>query len=88
MSVHMAAAQKHGACKRPGLPFCDKACDRIGGLAKNPPDDKPIEDCSTLHRGPRQGLVTEGPRQRFVTEGARGDCDKPLFRAAPIWQLA
>ena len=38
--------------------FCDK-----------PLRDKPLEDYSTLHRGPRQGLVTEGPRQRFVTEG-------------------
>ena len=37
--------------------FCDK-----------PFRNKPLEDYSTLHRGPRQGLVTEGPRQRFVKE--------------------
>ena len=43
-----------------------------GGLATNPPCDKPIEDYSTLHKSPRQGFVTEGPRQRYVTEGGRG----------------
>ena len=67
--IHMAAAQKHRACNGPARPFCDKACNRMGGLATNPPCDKPIEDCSTLHRGPRQGFVTEGPQQRFVAEG-------------------
>ena len=30
---------------------------------------KPLEDYSTLHKGPRQGFVTESPRQRFVTKG-------------------
>ena len=68
----MAAPQKHRACNRPGRPFCDKACNKTGDLATNPPCDKPIDDCSTLHRGPRQGLVTEGPQQRFVIEGGRG----------------
>ena len=72
----MAAAQKHRVCNRPVRPFCDKACNRIGGLATNPPCDKPIEDCSTLRRGARQGFVTEGLRQRFVIEG--GDRNKPL----------
>ena len=61
--------KKHRACNRPGRPFCDKACNKTGGLAPNPPCDKPIEDCSTLHRGPRQGFVSEGPRQRLATEG-------------------
>ena len=51
-----------------------------GGLATNPPCDKPIEDYSTLHRGPRQGFVTESPRERYVTERGGGGRDKPLFR--------
>ena len=72
--VYMAAPQKHRACNRPGRPFCDKACNRIGGLATNPPCDKPVEDYSTLHRGPRHGFATEGPRQRFVTDGGDGMC--------------
>ena len=53
---------------RPGRPFCGRACNRIEGLATNPPSDKSIEDCSATHRGPRQGFVTEGPPQRHVTE--------------------
>ena len=69
MPLFMAAAQKHRACNRPGRPFCDKACNKTGSLATNPPCDKPVEDCSTLRRGPRQGFVTEGPRQRLVTDG-------------------
>ena len=68
----MAAAQKHRACKRPGRPFCDKSCNKTWGLATNLPCDKPVEDCSTLHGGPRQGFVTEGPRQKFATEGGGG----------------
>ena len=80
MYIYMAAPQKHRACNRPGRPFCDKACDKIGGLATNPPCDKPAEDYSTLHRGPRQRFVREGPRQRFVTEGGR---DNPYFEALP-----
>ena len=65
----MAASQKHRACNRPRRPFWDKACNRIGDLATDPPCGKPIEDYSALHRGRRQGFVTEGPRQRFVTGG-------------------
>ena len=80
----MAASQEHGACNRPGRPFCDKACNRVVGLVTNPPCDKPIEDYSTLHRGPRQVFVTEGPPQRFVTEVGGGDRDKPLLRVTAI----
>ena len=53
-----------------------------GGLATNPPCDKPVEDYSTPDRGPRQGFVKGGPRHKFVTEG--GDRDKPLFRGTAI----
>ena len=81
----MAAPQKHPACNRPGRPFCDKACSRIGFFATNPPCDKPIEDYSTLHRGPRQGFVTQGPRQRYVTEGGGGDRDQAPFRVTAIY---
>ena len=70
--------KKRRACNRSRRPFC-----RIGGLATNTPCHKPIEDCSTLHRGPRQGFATEGLRQRFVTAG--GYRDKPLFRATRIY---
>ena len=63
IDTYMAACQKHRMCNRPGRPFCDKACNRIGGTCDKPPCDKPIEDYSTLHRGPRQGFVTEGPGQ-------------------------
>ena len=48
--------------------FATRLVTESGGLATNPPCDKPIEDiddCSTLHRGPRQGFVTEGPRQKI-----------------------
>ena len=48
-------------------------------LATNPRRDKPIEDYSTLHRGPRQGFVTEGPRQRYVTEWG-GPRQTPISR--------
>ena len=68
-----------------GRPFyCSKACNRIGCLATNPPCDKPMKDCSTLHRGQRRGFVTKGPRQRFVTGGEGGNRDKSLFRATPM----
>ena len=83
LDVYMAAPQKHRACNRPGRPFCDKACNRIGGLATNPPCEKPIEDYSTLHRGPRQGFVTECPRQRYVTEGGGGTATNSHFEAQP-----
>ena len=79
----MAAPQKHQACNRPGRPFGDKACNSMRGLATNPPCDKPIEDYSTLHRGPRQGFVTEGPRQRHVTEGGGGTSTNPYFESQP-----
>ena len=82
----MAAARKHRACNRPGRPFCDKACNRIGGIATNPPCDKPIEDCSTLHGGLRQGFVTRDPRQRFVTGGtATNLCFEP--HRYHLWHL-
>ena len=69
--VHESQRPKNiGLAIGPGGLF-DKACNRIGGLAANPPCHKPIEDfedCSALHRGRRQGFVTERPRQRFTTE--------------------
>ena len=42
------------------------------------------EDDSTLHRGPRQGLVTERPRQRYVTEGGGGTATNPFFESQPF----
>ena len=65
-----------GLVTGPGGLFATRLVTESGDLATNPPRDKPIEDHSTLHRGLRQGFVTEGPRQRYVTE----DRDKPLFR--------
>ena len=58
--------------------FCDK-----------PLRDKPLQDYSTLHRGPRQGFVTEGPRQRFVTGGARDNTgfDPPPYRNCLVCAL-
>ena len=53
----------------PGDLFATRLVTESAGLATNPPCDKPIEDYSTLHRGPRQGFETEGPRQQYVTEG-------------------
>ena len=38
-----------GSASKTSRPFCDKACNRIRGLATNPPCIKPIEDYSTLH---------------------------------------
>ena len=74
-----------GLVTDPGGLFATRLVTAWRGLATNPPCDKPIEDYITLHRGPRQGFVTEGPRQRYVTEGGGGDCDKPLFRVTAIY---
>ena len=73
----MAATQKHRACNRPGRPFCDKARNRIEGLATNPPCDKPSEDCSTLHRGPRQGVCNREPATQVCNKG--GGPRQPLI---------
>ena len=37
MYVCMYMARKHQACNRPGRLFCDKACNRIRGLATTIP---------------------------------------------------
>ena len=71
-----------GLVTGPGGLFAARLVTESRGLATNPPFDKPIEDCSTLHRGPRQGSVREGPRQKVCNRG--GDRDKPLFRATPM----
>ena len=71
-----------GLVTGPGGLFAKRLVTQSGGSCDKP-SDKPIEDCSTVHRGPRQGFVAEGPRQGFVTEG--GDCDKPLFRGTPMY---
>ena len=70
-----------GLVTGPGGLFATRLVTESGGLATSPPCDKPVEDCSTLHRGPREGFVTEGPRQRFVTEG--GTATNPCFEALP-----
>ena len=74
-----------GLVKGPGGLCATRLATEWGGLATNPPCDKPIEDYSTLRRGPRQGFVGEGHRQRFVAEGGGGDRDKPLFRVTAIY---
>ena len=51
--------------------FATRFVAESGRPATNPHCDKPFPDCSRLHRGPRQGFVTERPRQRYVTEGAQ-----------------
>ena len=61
-----------GLVTGPGGLFETRLVTESGGLATNPPCDRRIEDYTTLHRGPRQGFVTEGPQQRFVTEGGLG----------------
>ena len=73
----MAVPQNIGLVTCPGGFFARRLVTESGVLATNPPCDKPVEDYSTLHRGPRQGFVTGGPRQRFVTEG--GGQRQPLF---------
>ena len=61
----MAVDQKHWPCNG------DRGLyKRRDGSATNRLCDKPPEDCSTLHRGQRQGFVTQGLQQRFVTDGA------------------
>ena len=62
--------------------FATRLVTKSGGLATNPPCDKPIEDHSTLHRDPRQGFVAEGPRQRFVNKG--GPRPTPISRHCQI----
>ena len=61
-----------GLVTGPGGLFATRLVTESAGLATNPPRDKPIEDYSTLHRGPRQGFVTKGLRQRHVREGVGG----------------
>ena len=62
----------------PGGLFATRLATESRGLATNPPCEKPIEDYSTLHRGPRQGFVTEGARQRYVAEGRGGPRQTPI----------
>ena len=77
-----------GLVTGPGGLFATRLATESGGVATNRPCDQPIEDYSTLHRGPRRGFVTEGPRQRFVAEGwgggGWGDRDKSLFPVTAI----
>ena len=70
-----------GLVASPGGLFATRFVTESGGLATNPPCDKPVEDYGTRHRRPRQGFVTEGPRQRFVTEA--GTATNPCFEALP-----
>ena len=56
------------ACNRTRPSFATRLVVDSGRLATNPPRDKPIEDCSTLHRDPRQGFVTGGGRAPQQTE--------------------
>ena len=65
--------------------FATRLVPESGGLATNPPCDRPIEHCSTLHRGTQQVFVTEGPRQRFETEG--GTATNPHFGPHPYYLL-
>ena len=68
-----------GLVTGPGGLFATRLVTESGGLATNPPR------YSTLHRGSRQGFVTEGPRQRYVTEGRWGDRHKLPFRVTAIY---
>ena len=70
-----------GLVTGPGGLLATRLVAESGGLARNPPCHKPIEDYSTLHGGPRQGFVTEGPRQRYVAQG--GATTNPYFEAQP-----
>ena len=80
----LAAPQKHRACNTgPGGIFATRLVTESVGLPTNSPCDKPIEYYSTLHRGPRQGYVTEGPRQRYVTEGGGGTATNLYFESQP-----
>ena len=45
-----------GLVTGPGGLFATRLGAESGGLATNPPCDKPIEDFSTLHRVPNKGL--------------------------------
>ena len=79
MHIHVSMWQrlKHiGLATGLGGLFATRLVTESGGLATNPPCDKPIEDYSTLHRG---------SRQRYVTEGGGGDRDKPLFRVTAVY---
>ena len=80
--VCMAAAQNIGLVTGLGGLVATRFATEWGALATNPPCDKPVEDCSTLHRGPQQEFVTEGLRQRFVTEG-RGTATNHYFGPHP-----
>ena len=62
--------------------FATRRVTESGGLATNPPCDKPIEDYSTLYRSMQQGFVTEGSRQRYVTGGGEPR-QPPYFEAQP-----
>ena len=80
-----------GLVTGPGGLFATRLVTESGGVAINPPCDKPIEDYSTLHRGPRQGFVTGVPRQKVCSRGGRGGSRQtPNFESQPymshIWR--
>ena len=78
MYLYMAAAQKHRACNSLGRPFCDKACNKTGGLATSPPCDKPIED-RRLYTEARDKGLQERARDKCLCSNRVGDRDNPLF---------
>ena len=69
--VAAAAAHKNRVCNTPGQPFCCKVWNREGGLATNP-SLTDLAEWRTLHRGPRQTIVTEGPATKVCNSGSGG----------------
>ena len=74
-----------GLVTGPGGLFATRLATESGGLAANPPCDKPIEGYSTLHRAQRPAtrVCNKGPATK-VCNRAGGGRDKPLFRDTAI----
>ena len=74
---YMAAPQKHRACNRHGRPFCDKACNRIGGSCDKPSLRQACRGLQYSTQRPATRVCNRGPATKVCN---RGDRDKPLFR--------
>ena len=71
-TIYMAWPQTIRVCNRSGLYFVAiRFIKESGGLAINPPRDKPSEDYKILRRIPPQGIL-EGSRHRNVIEWRGG----------------
>ena len=87
----MAGLENIGLVTGPGGLFATRLVKEWGGLATNPPCDKPIEDYSTYPtQRPATRVCNRGPATKVCNRGGGGgaegggDRGKPLFRDIAI----